>query len=86
MGKVTIASLAISTVVVLVTFGQGIAVLHGGNVATHLTWAMAALIGVLAANFIAMVHAAHSDRLIRALRNRLAAQETDQVTPESPQT
>jgi hypothetical protein len=68
MGKVTIALTAISTVVLLVTFGKGMSILHGGDVASHLYWSMAALLSALTANFVAMVHAAQSDRLIRRLR------------------
>jgi hypothetical protein len=73
MGKVTIALTAISTVVILITFGKGMSILHGGDVASHLSWAMAALLTALAANFVAMVHAAQSDRIIRELRALLAA-------------
>jgi hypothetical protein len=72
MGKVTIAFTALSTVVLLVTFGKGMSILHGGDVASHLYWSMAALCTALAANFIAMVHAAQSDRIIRRLRTLLA--------------
>jgi hypothetical protein len=72
MAAVTIVCLLISTVVVLITFAQGMGVLRGSSVATHLGWALAALVTVLAANFIAIVHAAQSARLIRALRARLA--------------
>lgn len=73
MGKVTIALTAISTVVLLVAFGKGMSILHGGDVGSHLSWAMAALVAALAANFVAMVHAAQSDRIIRELRALLAA-------------
>jgi hypothetical protein len=75
MGKVTIACLAISTVTLLVTFGQGVGLLRGGSVASHLTWALATLVIVLAANVLAMVHAAQSDRVIRALRRQIEAGE-----------
>ena len=68
MGKVTIALTAISTVVLLVTFGKGMSILHGGDVTSHLYWSMAALLSALTANFVAMVHAAQSDRIIRQLR------------------
>lgn len=77
MGKVTIALTAISTVVLLVTFGKGMSILHGGDVASHLYWSMAALLSALTANFVAMVHAAQSDRLIRQLRALL-----EQARPE----
>jgi hypothetical protein len=76
MGKVTIVLTAISTVVLLVTFGKGMSILHGGDVASHMYWSMAALLTALAANFVAMVHAAQSDRIIRQLRALLAAHPT----------
>jgi len=79
MGKVSIACLVVSTVVLLVTFGQGMGVLRGGDVASHLYWAMGTLICVLAANLIAIVHAAQSDRVIRLLRAQLQG-----ATPEPP--
>jgi hypothetical protein len=53
--------------------------LRGGDVASHLYWAMGTLLCVLAANVIAMIHAAQSDRLIRVLRqhiNETAAEQT----------
>lgn len=68
MGKVTIALTLTSTVVLLITFGKGMSILRGGDVASHLYWAMATLISVLTANFVAVVHAAQSDRIIRELR------------------
>ncbi len=71
MGKVTITFTAISTVVLLVAFGKGMGVLHGGDVGGHLRWAMAALLTALAANLLSMVHAAQSDRIIRDLRRHL---------------
>jgi uncharacterized membrane protein len=73
MAKVTIVCLLASTVVLLITFGKGIGVLQGGSVPAHLNWAMATLVSVLVANFLAMVHAAQSDRIIRRLRADLEA-------------
>jgi hypothetical protein len=73
MGKVTIALTAVSTVVLLVTFGKGMGILHGGDVGSHLYWAMGTLLTAVTANFFAMIHAAQSDRLIRHLRALLAA-------------
>ena len=73
MGKVTIALTLMSTVVLLITFGKGMSILHGGDVASHLYWSMGTLITALVANFMAMVHAAQSDRLIRRLRASLEA-------------
>jgi hypothetical protein len=68
MGKVTIALSGFSTVVLLITFGKGMRILQGGEVASHLYWAMATLLSVLGANLVAMIHAAQSDRIIRQLR------------------
>ncbi len=74
MGKVTIVVLSVSTLVLIVAFTKGIGLLHGDrDVLSHLYWAVAALLGSLGANFIAMVHAAQSDRIIRQLRADLEA-------------
>jgi hypothetical protein len=80
MGKVTSFCLLVSTVVLLVTFGKGMGVLHGGNVGAHLSWALATLVTVLGANVFAMFHAAQSDRLIRALRAEL--EQRDSTPPD----
>ena len=72
MGRVTIILTAVSTVVLLITFGKGMSILRGGDVASHMYWSMGALISALTANFVAMVHAAQSDRIIRQLRALLA--------------
>lgn len=71
MGKVTIGLTLISTVVLLITFGKGMGILHGGDVTSHLYWSMGTLIVVLSANFVGMIHAAQSDRIIRELRQAL---------------
>ena len=74
MGKVTIALLLISTVLLTVAFTKGIYLLRGSHeVLSHLYWGVAALFGALAANLIAIVHAAQSDRIIRELRAQLEA-------------
>jgi uncharacterized membrane protein YidH (DUF202 family) len=78
MGKVSIAVLLLSTGVMLVTFGRGITLLRGGEVATYLQWALVALIVVLCANAVAMVHAAQSDRIIRQLRRHATAGTTSE--------
>jgi hypothetical protein len=78
MGKVTSCCLLLSTVVLLVTFGKGMGVLHGGDVGAHLSWALAALVSVLGANVFAMFHAAQSDRIIRALRAELEKRQREQ--------
>jgi hypothetical protein len=74
MGKVTIVLLLGSTALLLVAFTKGMNILHGStDVMSHLSWAMAALVGVLGANFFAIFHAAQSDRIIRQLRAALDA-------------
>jgi len=73
MGKFTIAWLLLSTVLLIVAFGKGIAILRGGDVGSHLQWAMAALVTTLGANLFAMFHAAQTDRIIRSLRAELDA-------------
>jgi hypothetical protein len=74
MAKVTITFTAVSTLVLLVAFGQGMGVLHGSDVGSHLRWAVAALLTTLTANLFSMVHAAQSDRIIRQLRRHLDAE------------
>ena len=73
MGKVTIGATVLSTIVLLVTFGKGMLVLHRGadTLMSHLYWSVATLVLVLSANVIAMVHAARADRLIAELRTAL---------------
>ena len=83
MGKVTIALTAVSTVVLLITFGKGMSILHGGDVGSHLSWAMAALLSALTANLVAMIHAAQSDRIIRQLRALLAVQAEEHAAREA---
>jgi hypothetical protein len=74
MGKVTIGATLISTIVLLITFAKGVLVLRGVvDTMSHLQWSLATLVAVLAANVIAMVHAARSDRLIAELRTQLDA-------------
>jgi hypothetical protein len=73
MGKVTIVLTLVSTVTLLVAFGKGIGVLRGLDVTNHFQWATAALFAVLAANLVTVIHAAQSDRIIRELRQHLAA-------------
>ncbi|MFQ5667388.1 MAG: hypothetical protein ACE5I7_13300 [Candidatus Binatia bacterium] len=85
MGKVTIALLLTSTALLLVAFTKGINLLHGSHdVLSHLYWAMAALIGILAANFFAMFHAAQSDRIIRELRAALEARDAQGTGTPGP--
>lgn len=82
MGKVTIVLLAVSTALLLAAFTKGVALVQGGHdVMGHMSWAVGALVGVLAANFFAMLHAAQSDRLIRELRRALEAAGQQRSTP-----
>jgi hypothetical protein len=78
MGKVTIVLTALSTALMLIAFGKGITALRAGDVTALFHWSMAALLGVLTANCVAMVHAAQSDRIIRELRRAVAAAEAKQ--------
>jgi hypothetical protein len=80
MGRVTIGATVLSTIAFLITFGKGMLVLRGGadNVLSHLQWSVAALVLVLSANVIAIVHAARSDRLIAELRAALEAERSRQ--------
>ena len=83
MAKLTVICLLASTGIVLVAFGKGMGVLQGGEVASHLNWAVAALLSVLVANCFAAVHVLQSARIIRELRRyieSLAPQD-----PSSPQ-
>ena len=75
MAKVSVFLLLVSTIILLVTFGQGMNVLHSADVATHLRWSMATLMAVLIGNFFAMVHALQSARLIRELRAELEGRQ-----------
>ncbi len=70
-----------STAIMLIAFGKGMFVLRGADVLSHMYWSTAALITVLAANFVAMVHAAQSDRLIRELRHTLEAAQAAAAVP-----
>lgn len=80
MGRVTIACMTVSSVVLLITFGKGMGLLRGGDVESHLTWALVTLVTVLAANLFAVFHAAQSDRLIRALRAEIEARREAERT------
>jgi hypothetical protein len=85
MGKVSIACLVISTAVVLATFGQAIGGMRGGDMHSHLYWAMGTLMCVLSANAIAIIHAAQSDRIIRALRQQADAAAPGDGLNSAPQ-
>jgi hypothetical protein len=85
MAKVTISATLLSTAILLVAFAKGIGVLHGTEVASHMNWSLAALIAVISANCLAMVHAAQSDRIIRQLRQRLGpGVPSAEEAPEEP--
>jgi len=77
MGKVTSVGLLVSTVMLLVTFGKGMGVMRGGDVGSHLTWALVTLVVALGANVFAMFHATQSDRIIRSLRAELGQHTND---------
>lgn len=81
MGRVTIVCLLISSAVMLIAFGKGMSILHGGDVSGHLTWALIALLTVVGANCMAMIHAAQADRLIRELRRHILASDKPEPPP-----
>jgi len=68
MTRVTILLTLAGLAVLFVSYAQGVRVIHGGSVITHMYWATAALSLVALANFIAVAHLARSERMIRELR------------------
>ncbi len=84
MGKFTILLITVSTAVLLIAFGKGLTALRAGDTAAHLYWDMATLFSVLVANFVAAIHAAQSDRLIRDLRRECALLSGEGTEPARP--
>jgi len=81
MGRITILLIAVSTAVVLVGFTRGLSSLRAGDTSAHLFWDMAVFFTVLAVNFVAAIHAAQSDRLIRTLRSAHVAPAGESNAP-----
>jgi hypothetical protein len=68
MTRVTIALTLVGLVLLFIAYADGVHVIHGGSVVTHMYWATGALLAVALANFIAVAHLARSERMLRQLR------------------
>ncbi|HYL58022.1 MAG TPA: hypothetical protein VEU51_04070 [Candidatus Acidoferrales bacterium] len=68
MTRVTIGLTIAGLLVLFVAYAQGVRVIHGGDVVSHMYWATGAITLVALANFIAVAHLARSERMIRELR------------------
>ena len=68
MTRVTIALTIAGLLVLFIAYAQGVRVIHGGDVVSHMYWATGAITLVALANFIAVAHLARSERMIRELR------------------
>jgi hypothetical protein len=68
MTRVTIGLTLAGLIVLFIAYGNGVGVIHGGDVIGHMYWATAALTLVVLANFIAVAHLARAERMIRQLR------------------
>jgi hypothetical protein len=72
MTRITIGVSAIGLALLFVAYGKGIGVAHGGNALSHMYWATAAMMVVMAGNALAIVHLARAQRLLRLMRDRCA--------------
>jgi len=68
MTRATIALTIAGLASLFVAYANGVGVIHGGSVVTHMYWATAAMLMVALANFIAIAHLARSERMIQELR------------------
>jgi hypothetical protein len=68
MTRVTIGLTLAGLIVLFIAYGNGVGVIHGGDVTGHMYWATGALMLVMLANFIAVAHLARAERMIRELR------------------
>jgi hypothetical protein len=68
MTRVTILLTLAGLIVLFIAYAQGVRVIHGGSVVTHMYWATGAISLVALANFIAVAHLARSERMIQQLR------------------
>lgn len=68
MTRVTIVLTLLGLGALFVAYFNGVGVIHGGDVLSHMYWATAALFGVAGANFIAVAHLARCERIVRRLR------------------
>ncbi len=68
MTRVTIGLTIVGLVALLIAYGKGVGVIHGGDPLSHMYWATGALFAVAGANLVAISHLARSERLVRQLR------------------
>ncbi len=68
MTRVTILLTLAGLAVLFIAYAQGVRVIHGASVISHMYWATAAISLVALANFIAVAHLARSERMIQELR------------------
>ena len=68
MTRVTIGLTLAGLIVLFIAYGNGVGVIHGGDVVSHMYWATGGLTLVALANFIAVAHLWRSERMIRELR------------------
>jgi hypothetical protein len=68
MTRVTIGLTLLGLLVLFVAYAQGVRIIHGGDVLSHMYWATAALLLVALANFIAVAHLARAERMLQRLR------------------
>ncbi|MGD1027355.1 hypothetical protein [Candidatus Binatus soli] len=68
MTRVTIGLTVASLIGLFIAYANGVGVVHGGDVISHMYWATGALTLVVLANVIAVAHLARSERMIRELR------------------
>jgi len=68
MTRATIALTIAGLAILFVAYANGVVVIQGGSVVTHMYWATAAMLMVALANFIAIAHLARSERMIQELR------------------
>ena len=68
MTRVTIGLTLAGLIVLFIAYANGVRVIHGGDVVSHMYWATGGLTLVALANFIAVAHLARAERMIRQLR------------------
>ena len=72
MTRVTIGLTLIGLAILFIAYAEGVSVIHGGSVPSHMYWATAALCAVALANFIAIAHLSRAERMIQQLRELCA--------------
>jgi len=68
MTRVTIALMIAGLVALAVAYSNGVGVIRGGDVVSHMYWSTGAIFGVLLGDVIAIAHLSRAQRMIRELR------------------